>query len=254
VPVDAAVRWACALRFLATMKHLRVLGLGLSTLLASASCAHDEHARTSDLMTVTPPARGDAPARLTAGLDNAGASAPSSTDGMTALKRTSGRSTTTTLMVVDAGPRLSNDQILQVTRTANEGPIEQAELAHARSRDGRVQKLAAMMIRDHTEAENKGEALARKEALTPQPSPTSESLESDANGAMRSLKTETGTTFDKSYVDAQVRQHQAELDVLSDQLIPASTNPELTAYLHDVKASVSMHLEHARALRRELGK
>jgi putative membrane protein len=155
---------------------------------------------------------------------------------------------------MDAGARLTNDQILEVTHTANDAEIAQAELAHAKSRDGRVQKLAAQMLRDHTEAENKGEALARKESLSREPSPQSIELEADAARATHSLRQQSGSQFDRSYLDVQVREHRAVLDLLGSTLIPSSTDPDVTAYLHDVKATVAEHLERARSLLQEIGK
>jgi putative membrane protein len=147
---------------------------------------------------------------------------------------------------------LTNDQILEITRTADVAEIEQAHLAHERSKDPRVQKLAATMMRDYVEAETKGDALANKVELNPSKSPTSESLESETKDATRALKAETGFAFDAAYVDTQVREHRAVLDMLGRTLIPSSTDMSLSAYLNDIQASVTTHLEDARELQRAL--
>jgi putative membrane protein len=145
---------------------------------------------------------------------------------------------------------LTNDQILEITRTADVAEIEQAHLAHERSMDPRVQKLAATMMRDYVATETEGDALANKVELNPEKSPTSESLESETKDATRALKAETGLAFDAAYVDTQVREHRTVLDMLSRTLIPSSTDISLSAYLRDVRASVEAHLEDARDLQR----
>jgi putative membrane protein len=147
---------------------------------------------------------------------------------------------------------LTNDQILEVTRTADVAEIEQAHLAHERSKDPRIQKLAAAMMRDYVEAETKGDALANKVELNPAKSPESESLESETKDATRALKAETGVAFDAAYVDTQVREHRTVLDMLSRSLIPSSTDMSLSAYLRDIQASVTMHLGDARELQRAI--
>lgn len=147
---------------------------------------------------------------------------------------------------------LTNDQILEVTHTANEGEIAQARLAVSKSKDGRVQKLAAMMIHDHSDADAKGKALAAKDNLTLQPSPTSEALRADASDATTALQGEAGAGFDKGYVDTQIHEHQKVLDLIDQKLVPDVTNADVKAYLEDVRVSVAAHLEHARKVAQKM--
>ncbi len=143
---------------------------------------------------------------------------------------------------------LTDEQIVEITHTANAGEIEQARLAQTKAKDGRVKRLAAMMIKDHSDADMKGMKLAKKASLTPSDSPTSTSLKSDAESNTASLKTQTGADFDKAYVDTQVKEHQAVLDMIDEKLSPNAKNADLKAYLTDVRAAVAMHLQHAKDL------
>ena len=149
---------------------------------------------------------------------------------------------------------LTEDQILGVTRTANTGEIEQGRLAMTKAHDPRVKSLAAMMVKDHSEAQTKGANVAKKADLKPSSSPTADALQSDAENFTRSLKAESGTDFDKSYVDAQVREHQAVLDAIDQKLMPSAKNPDVKAYLDEVKTTVARHLEHAKELQAALQK
>lgn len=152
-------------------------------------------------------------------------------------------------------PTLTDDQIVEITHTANVGEIEQAKLAQTKAKDPRVRKLAAMMLRDHSEADTKGTRLDKKASLSPSPSSASTSLQSDAQSATESLKAQaTGADFDKAYVDTQVKEHQAVLDTIDQKLVPNAKNADLKAYLADVRSAVAMHLQHAQDLQKELQK
>jgi putative membrane protein len=156
-------------------------------------------------------------------------------------------------MPTDA-PLLTNEQILEVTRTADEGDIQQARLAQSRSKDERVQGLAAMVLRDHKAAEAKADSLAVKDKLTRQTSPTSESLKTNADGFTRALKAEVGPGFDKEYVETQIHEQQAELDAIDTTLMPSASNVDVKAYLDDIRGAVAAHLDHAQKLEQEMNK
>jgi putative membrane protein len=208
------------------------------------ACAHDEPAKTASnadpsTTTTTPaPTNGEG---TTGGAPVAQGQSATPTDNAAQQP-------------MPAAPVLTNEQILEVTHTADEGEIQQAQLAQSRSKSERVQSLAAMMLRDHKAAEKKADALAVRDNLTRQASPTSESLQTDADGFTRALKAEVGPGFDKDYVETQVREHQAVLDTIDTKLMPCASNADVKAYLEDVRVAVAMHLEHARRLELEMSK
>jgi putative membrane protein len=149
-------------------------------------------------------------------------------------------------------PMLTNAQILGVTRTADEGEIAQARLAQAKSKSARVLALAAMILRDHRDAEKKADALEAKDNLTRQSSPTSESLQTDADGFTRALKADTGAGFDKDYVQTQIREHEAVLDMIDRKLMPSASDADVKAYLEQIRVAVASHLEHARQVETDM--
>jgi putative membrane protein len=229
------------------MKALSIAGFSLLALLAA--CVHDESALTPAGVSapgpaIPPVAMGRELSQPSSGPSGASLTArePVATEGGAAAADR------------DAGAPLDNDQILQVVRQAHLGQAQQARIAHAKSRDARVQKLAAQILRDGDAAESKGDALAKKAALKPESSPLSESVQNAESGATLALSATRDRDFDRAYVDTQVRQHQALLDALAGELLPSSSNPDLTAYLHAVRAAMATHLDHARALQRDLEK
>jgi putative membrane protein len=152
-----------------------------------------------------------------------------------------------------AVPTMTDDQILELTHTANTAEIDQAKIALSKTKDAHVRKLAQMMVRDHTQADNKGDIVAKKDHLTREESPASQSLANETDGSTRSLKTEeAGATFDKDYVETQIREHQSLLDSLDRELISAAKSPDVKAYLVEVRAAVASHLEHAEDVKKSL--
>jgi putative membrane protein len=149
---------------------------------------------------------------------------------------------------------LTDGEILQITHTANNSEIDQARLALSRSKDARVRSLAQMMVQDHSQADKKGMVLAKKENLKREPSATSESLESDAQSTTGTLKAEPAADFDKNFVDEQIREHRAVLDTIDRKLIVNATNPQLKAYLTEIRAAVASHLRDAQDVQNELQK
>jgi putative membrane protein len=149
---------------------------------------------------------------------------------------------------------LTDEQVLEVTHTANQGEIEQAKLAQSKSKDARVKKLAAMMLKEHSAADTKALAIGRKANLTLQPSSTSTSLETDAQSATSALIAQTGIDFDKGYVDTQVKEHQAVLDMIDQKLIPNAKSADVKAFLADVRSAVAMHLQQATELQTAMQK
>jgi putative membrane protein len=145
-------------------------------------------------------------------------------------------------------PELTDEQILQITHTANLGEIAQAKLARSKTHDARVRRLAAMMLKDHTAADDKGMAIAKQENLTPAPSATSTSIDGDVQSATGMLRAENGVAFDRGYVDTQVKEHQAVLDVIDQKLLPSAKDPDVKAFLTEVRTKVAMHLQHAQDL------
>jgi putative membrane protein len=218
----------------------------LSLAVVLGACGHAQPAKSPDSMStpVSNAAAAPAPADPAAGISTIPLSAtPTAGSGMVA-DNTAG--------APEAQPTLTDNQILGFTHAANAGEIEQGRLAQRKAKDSKVKAFAAMMVKEHTDADNKGQALAKKANLKPEPSPTTESLKTGAEAATSTLKSEMGADFDRSYVDTQVKEHQDVLDTLDQKLIPSATNADLKTYLADVRAAVAMHLQHAEDLQKQM--
>jgi len=170
--------------------------------------------------------------------------------------------------VAEAGPRtgasatgskandktnLTDAQILGVADTANTGEIAQANIAVSKAQVESVRQFAQLMIKDHSEAKEKGRSLGTELGLTPATSPLSAGVQKDGDDAMAQLEKAQPGNFDRTYMQTQVRLHQKVLRTLDD-LIPQADAPQLKSLLGDMRMHVEHHLTTARSTLATLGK
>ncbi len=146
------------------------------------------------------------------------------------------------------GVELDDGEILQIVLTANSGEIEQGEVAAEMAVDEAVVTFAGTMVTEHTAALNDGEALATDADIAPTESSISAELEAESDALVTTLESTPEEDFDLAYMEAQVMVHQKVLDLLNDELIPQAEDPDLSAYLEDVKTHVEEHLETAEGI------
>ena len=228
----------------------------LSIALALGACGHSPSAKSPEpTSSMSKASAAPAPAAPATGAETtAVTTTPSGTQTSVSSSATSGMLADNTAGAPEAQPMLTDNQILGFTHAANLGEIEQGRLAQTKAKESKVKAFAAMMVKDHTDADNKGKALAKKANLVPEPSPATDSLKTGAEAATTALKNETGADFDKGYVDTQVKEHREVLESLDGKLIPSATNADLKTYLGDVRATVAMHLQHAEDLQKQMQK
>lgn len=147
---------------------------------------------------------------------------------------------------------LTDEQIVRITETVNEGEIEQAKLAQKKAKNPRVKKFAANMISQHTKSKKKSANLAKEAQLTVADSPVATDLESKTNQHLETLKAADRADFDRTYTDAQIAQHQEVLELLNKQLIPNASHPDLKAQLEEERGMVETHLLEAREIQSAL--
>jgi len=147
-----------------------------------------------------------------------------------------------------ASGALSDAQIMKVTETVDTGEVKQAELAQQRAKNPEVKQFAKHMISQHTKSKQQGEQLAKQIQAKPAQSPLSLELETEATQTLDSLKTADAASFDRDYVEVQVKQHQAVLNQIDQHLLPAASDPTLRSQLQQARQMVDAHLTEAKQL------
>lgn len=151
-----------------------------------------------------------------------------------------------------AGP--TDPQIAAIVVTANQVDIDAGKLALTKAKSPDVKTFAQLMITDHSGVNKSAVELVTKLHVTPEPNPTSQSLQKGGDDNLAALKKLHGSAFDKAYVGHEVVYHQAVLDAVDNTLIPSAQNAELKALLVKVRPAFVAHLDHAKKLQSELGK
>jgi putative membrane protein len=151
-----------------------------------------------------------------------------------------------------AGP--TDPQIAAIVVTANQVDIDAGTLAKSKAHSKDVKEFAQLMITDHSGVNKAATELVQKLHVTPQASPTSETLQQGGDQNLAALKKLSGAAFDKAYVDHEVAYHEAVLRAVDKTLIPSAQNAELKALLVKVRPAFAAHLDHAKRLQAQLGK
>jgi putative membrane protein len=148
----------------------------------------------------------------------------------------------------------SDAQIAAIVVTANQVDIDAGKLAKSKGHSPEVKEFAELMITDHTGVNKAATELVQKLHVTPEPNPTSDSLQKGGDSNLANLKKLSGAAFDKAYIDHEVAYHQAVIDALDKTLIPSAQNAELKALLVKVRPAFVAHLDHAKTVQADLAK
>jgi putative membrane protein len=115
--------------------------------------------------------------------------------------------------------------------------VSDATLAQQSATDPKLKDFAAMMIKDHSAANDKLSALAGTKNIT---LPTSASVGEMATH--EKLKLESGTTFDNSYIKGQISAHRATLRLLRKE-IASGQDQDAKDFAKSVLPTVQAHLK-----------
>src|SRR5262245_9215547 len=106
---------------------------------------------------------------------------------------------------------INDAQIAAIVVTANQVDIDAGRLAASRSQNDDVRKFGQQMVADHTGVNKTATDLVTRLKVTPQDSPTSQSLKAGGEANVTHLTALKGADFDRAYVDHEVAYHQQVL-------------------------------------------
>jgi len=119
---------------------------------------------------------------------------------------------------------------------AGMGEVELGKLAEAKAADTSVKDFAAMMVKDHTQANEELKKLAASKDIKLPGGPGT------ANDAKKlELKALSGEHFDKSYVSNQVKAHKDTIDLLNKE-ISSGQDADAKAFAQKILPTVQSHL------------
>jgi putative membrane protein len=125
-------------------------------------------------------------------------------------------------------------------KKAAEGGIAEVEagnLAQSKGNSQQVKDFGAMMVKDHTAANDKLKALAATKGVT---LPSSSSVGQMASKAK--LEVLTGDSFDSSYIKGQIQAHQNTVALFRKE-IASGQDPDAQAFAKATLPTVRSHLK-----------
>jgi len=125
--------------------------------------------------------------------------------------------------------------------------VEAGKLAQEKGTSADVKTFAAMMVKDHTEANQKLKAIAEQKKLEVS---TDAELLDQAKAMILDLR--SAKSFDQAYANNQVNAHEATIKIFEDE-IKNGDDAELKAYATQTLPKLKAHLEQAKALAKSHG-
>src|ERR1700691_2462463 len=135
-------------------------------------------------------------------------------------------------------------------KKAAEGGIAEVEagnLAQSKGDSQKVKDFGAMMVKDHTAANTKLEALAATKGVT---LPTTSSVGQMAGKAK--LDVLSGDTFDKSYIKGQIHAHRSTVALFRKE-IATGQDPDAQAFAKETLPTIRSHLKAIDAIATDAG-
>ena len=135
-------------------------------------------------------------------------------------------------------------------KSAAEGGLAEVDAGHLAQDKGNSQQVkdfGAMMVKDHSAANEKLQALASSKSVT---LPTSPSVGQMATKAK--LDVLSGDTFDKSYVKGQISAHRQTVALFRKE-ISSGQDADAKAFASATLPTVRAHLKAIRAIAADMG-
>jgi putative membrane protein len=143
---------------------------------------------------------------------------------------------------------LTDGQIMQVLANVDSGEIEQAQVALSKSTSPAVRQFAQHMVDQHTQSQQDAQQLSAETKIIPSPSDPATEVHTKGSNVLDKLNSADATSFDKTYIQAQVQEHQDVLKMLNEKLIPSASSSELRNALEKTKSMVQQHIDMAKQI------
>jgi putative membrane protein len=135
-----------------------------------------------------------------------------------------------------------------LVKAANGGmtEVQLGELGEKKATSQRVKDFSAMMVHDHSAANDKVKNLAAQKNIT---LPTSVSDENQKK--IDGLSKKTGKDFERDFMDAMVKDHETTIDMF-ESAMKNTKDPDVNSFADKTLPTLHMHLDSAKAVRSSL--
>ena len=149
-----------------------------------------------------------------------------------------------TANAVEAGVAADEGDAKFAVDAANGGMAEVAlgKLAQGKATNAKVKEFAAMMVADHSKANDELMALAKTKNIT-----LPDSVSTEKKMLMDNMAKKSGNEFDKAYVDQMVDDHKKTVSLFEDASKNAK-DADIKAFVDKTLPTLRKHLEHINAI------
>jgi len=155
--------------------------------------------------------------------------------------------------------KMSPSAVLSLIHQVNQDEIKLGKSAQAKAQNEKVKDYAKDMVDDHTALDKKLTDFVQKEGkgkltLSSSQIPASKlkEMKHSTSHAVHTLSSATGAAFDREYVSAMLKGHDAVLSDLDAALPSLESKAKLHDFVSDARDKVKDHRDHARDLLKDL--
>jgi putative membrane protein len=165
---------------------------------------------------------------------------------------------TMSAMAGDSGPVSGNttvtpEGILSQMNVANTTEIQLSTVAAKKAGSGQVKQIARKLAADHTKNRQQLRALAQKLNVSLTPGQGGSVSAADSAAMPSDLQGKSGADFDRAFVQHEIDDHQANIDKLQHQILPALQNEQVKSYLQQTVTDMQGHLSSLQKVQQQLG-
>lgn len=124
----------------------------------------------------------------------------------------------------------------------NRAELTLGKMVAAKSKDPSVKQFAQMMVKDHTEALNKLEEVAKSKNIT-----LPDELPDDAKDLQSKLASDNGKQLDKDYMAGMVQDHEKDVQEFQDATQKLQ-DPEVKQWATTTLPTLQKHLQRAKQI------
>ena len=125
--------------------------------------------------------------------------------------------------------------------------VELGQLAQQKATSQKVKDFGAMMVRDHSKANEELKAAVSGKLDVPA------TLQEKHQHHVSDLRDKTGTEFDRAYIKMMVDDHEKDIKKFED-ISKSSKDPAVVNFANNALPTLKTHLSEAKSIRDELSK
>jgi len=148
--------------------------------------------------------------------------------------------------------KLNDANVIAIFIKANQKDVDSGNLAADKASNKEVKEMGKMFADAHKELKKQAEDLAKKLKVEPV-LPGDYKGDQAHDSVLKAIGAKSGADFDKQWLAHEIEFHQAVIDMVGKTLLPATTNPELKAFIEKAAPAFQGHLAAAQNLHKKLG-